>query len=86
MRHPNEAIRQYDLFNVPLRDGIGGYSDKNFQKRLHCHHARNAFSITVVPFWNRLPVEVHGATTIFSFQVQIGFNLDNCFSQIIRKT
>lgn len=71
MRHEKIDLSQSDFFNVPLRDGLRGFSSKFLQKRAIGLRRRNAFSIRVVPFWNILPVEVREATTLSAFKLKL---------------
>ncbi len=59
------------VFAAPTRIGLRGHTLKIHQQRCKTRRRQYAFSVRVVPYWNKLPEDIVTATSVEAFEFQL---------------
>ncbi len=59
------------VFATPTPIGLRGHTLKIHQQRCKTRHRQHAFSVRVVPYWNKLPVDIVTASFVEVFKFRL---------------
>ncbi len=74
------------VFASPTRIGLRGHTFKIHQQRCKTHRRQHAFSVRVVPYWNKLPEEIVTATSVETFKLRLDARWQSLFPEVPRLT
>ncbi len=69
-------------FVYPTRQGLRGHAFKFHQQRCCTSRRQFAFTIRVVPFWNKLPAEIVNASSVKSFKALLDARWQSLFPEV----
>ncbi len=69
-------------FAAPTRFGIRGHAFKIHQQRCKTRRRHHAFSVRVVPYWNKLPEEILDASSVDIFKLQLDARWQSLFTEV----
>ncbi len=70
------------VFADPTRIGLRGHTLKIYQQRCKTRRRQHAFSLRVVPYWNKLPEDIVTATSVETFKFQLDGQWQSLFPEI----
>ncbi len=73
----------YDaVLAAPTRIGLRGHTLKIHQQRCKIRRRQHAFSVRVVPYWNKLPDNIVTATSVETFNFRLDAQWQSLFPEI----
>ncbi len=69
-------------FVYPTRQGLRGHAFKFHLQRCCTRRRQFAFTIRVVPFWNKLLAEIVNASSVKSFKALLGARWQSVFPEV----
>ncbi len=69
-------------FANPTRKGLRGHAYKFHQQRCCTRRRQFAFTIRVVPFWNKLPAEMVNASSVKFFKTLLDAHWQSLFPEV----
>ncbi len=70
------------VFAAPTRIGLRGHTFKINQQRCKTRRSQHAFSVRVVPYWNKMLEEVVTATSVETFQFRLDSRWQSLFPEV----
>ncbi len=74
---PGDAV-----FAAPTRIGLRGHTLKIHQQRRKTRRRQHAFSVRVVPYWNKLPEDIVTATYVEAFKFRLDAQWQSLFPEV----
>ncbi len=70
------------VFAAPTRIGLRGHTLKIHQQLCKAHRRQHAFSVRVVPYWNKVPEENVTATSVETFKLLLDAQWQSLFPEV----
>ncbi len=70
------------VFAAPTRIGLRGHILMIHQQRCKTRHRQHAFSVRVVPYWNKLPEGIVTATSVEAFKFRLDAQWQSLFPEV----
>ncbi len=70
------------FFVAPTRVGLRGHTFKIHQQWCKFRHRQHAFSVRVVPYWNKLPEEFVNASSVEIFNLPLDARWQSFFPEV----
>ncbi len=70
------------VFAARTRIGLRGHTFKIHQQRCKTRRRQHAFSVRVVPYWNKLPEEIVTTTSLETFKFRLDAQWQSLFPEV----
>ncbi len=70
------------VFAAPSRIGLPGHTLKIHQQRCKTRRRQHAFSVRVIPYWNKLPEDIVTATSVETVKFRLDAQWQSLFPEV----